>query len=200
MCRCARNTACGAVQQCGMLQAASKASVLQKSSIFNGSKPSGMGSHHNSHAGRHSAVLLCTADEQLPQRTEGEEYAVYVLPSQSGEGFKPVLVESGHHLVSFLRSGFRSTCQQDLQASQGSCKLSDLTHKCLGCRQRVSPDSSHAGISRQNDRQERAKQRRERRRKRKEYYQKGLSTGQPATCMLYKLADALRLEDNHLLW
>lgn len=67
-------------------------------------------------------------------------------------------------------------------------------------RQRVSPDSSHAGVSRQDDRQERAKQRRERRRKRKEYYQKGLTTGQPATCMLYKLADALRLEDNHLLW
>ena len=65
------------------------------------------------------------------------------------------------------------------------------------CRQRVSPDSSHPGIPRQEDGR---KERRERRRKRKEYYQKGVSSGEPATCMLYKLAVALSLEDNHLLW
>ncbi|DBB00209.1 hypothetical protein WJX77_012186 [Trebouxia sp. C0004] len=64
-------------------------------------------------------------------------------------------------------------------------------------RQRVSPDSSHAGISRQADRR---KEQRERRHQRKEYYQKGVSSGEPATCVLYKLATALRLEDNHLLW
>ncbi|KAL3155459.1 hypothetical protein ABBQ38_011015 [Trebouxia sp. C0009 RCD-2024] len=64
-------------------------------------------------------------------------------------------------------------------------------------RQRVSSDSSHSGISRQKDG---GKDRRERRHKRREYYKQGVLSGEPATCVLYKLANALHLEDNHLLW
>lgn len=73
----------------------------------------------------------------------------------------------------------------------------NFSHGCCICRQRVSSDSSHPGIARQEDG---SKERQERRRKRKEYYQKGVSSGEPATCMLYKLANALNFEDNHLLW
>lgn len=73
----------------------------------------------------------------------------------------------------------------------------NFSHGCYMCRQRVSSDSSHPGIARQEDGR---KERQERRRKRKEYYQKGVSSGEPATCMLYKLANALNFEDNHLLW
>ena len=71
------------------------------------------------------------------------------------------------------------------------------SHASYICRQRVSSDSSHPGIAHQEDGR---KERQERRRKRKEYYQKGVSSGEPATCMLYKLANALNFEDNHLLW
>lgn len=60
----------------------------------------------------------------------------------------------------------------------------------------MSPEDSQPTLSRQ----EAANERRERRRQRKEYYQKGLSTGEPAACLLYKLALALHLEDNYLLW
>ena len=71
-----------------------------------------------------------------------------------------------------------------------------LIEQCT-CRQRVSPDSEHAGIPRH---EQIRKETRERRHKREEYYQKGVSSGEPATCVLYKLANDLHFEDNHLLW
>ena len=80
--------------------------------------------------------------------------------------------------------------QQHLQA-----KLEQLFY--VGCRQRVSPDSQHPGVSRYSQKKQ-AKQ--ERRRKLKKYYQKGATSGEPATCMLYKLAERLHVKDNHLLW